>query len=79
MLYYPDTSPTTKTQHKAATQQQEKRKMVERVKKFTDGILKNSLEITKKSDEERVTIVLASYQEGQVIQIVKIRKLIFYY
>lgn len=40
--------------------------MVERVKKFTDGILKNSLEITKKSEEERVTIVLASYQEGQV-------------
>lgn len=40
--------------------------MVERVKKFTDGILKNSLELTKKIEEERVAIVLASYQEGQV-------------
>lgn len=60
--------------------------MVERVKKFSNVILKNSLslEMTKKSDEERVTIVLASYQEGQVIQIAKIAKigqviLIFYY
>jgi hypothetical protein len=43
--------------------------MVERVKKFTDVILKNSLELTKKDDEKRVTIVLASYQEGQVREI----------
>ena len=41
--------------------------MVERVKKFTDGILKNTLELTRPVSEERVTIVLASYQEGQVM------------
>jgi hypothetical protein len=41
--------------------------MVESVKKFTDGILKNSLELAKQPGEDRVTIVLASYQEGQVI------------
>ena len=42
------------------------KQMVERVKKFTDGILKNALEMKNEKGEERVTIVLASYQEGQV-------------
>ena len=42
--------------------------MVERVKKFTDGILKNALEMRNEKGEERITIVLASYQEGQVIE-----------
>ena len=40
--------------------------MVEKVKKFTDGLLKNALENKNENGEERITIVLASYQEGQV-------------
>ena len=40
--------------------------MVEGIKKFTDKILKNLLDNEKEIGEERVTIVLASYQEGQV-------------
>ena len=48
------------------TTNRNKPKMVERVKKFTDGILKNALEMKNEKGEERVTIVLASYQEGQV-------------
>lgn len=40
--------------------------MVERVKKFTDILLKTGLESKNEFMEERLTIVLASYQEGQV-------------
>lgn len=40
--------------------------MVERIKRFTDGILKNALENKNEKGEERITIVMASYQEGQV-------------
>jgi len=51
----------------STTKQQSETRMVERVKKFTDGILKNALENKNgKGGDERITIVLAGYQEGQV-------------
>lgn len=40
--------------------------MVERVNKLADIIFKNPLEIRNEQGQERITIVLASYQEGQV-------------
>lgn len=40
--------------------------MVERVKKITEVMFKNATEAHNGPEEERVTIVLASYQEGQV-------------
>lgn len=40
--------------------------MVERVKKITEVMFKNATEIKRENEGERVTIVLASYQEGQV-------------
>lgn len=40
--------------------------MVERVKKITEVLFKNATEIKNDNEGERVTIVLASYQEGQV-------------
>lgn len=42
--------------------------MVERVKKFTESLMKSAMDGKMEKQEDRLTIVLASYQEGQVSQ-----------
>lgn len=45
--------------------------MVERIKNFKEILMKSAMDRKKEQGEERLTIVLASYQEGQVHEFIK--------